>query len=279
MKFASHFLYYLQYGRPGEQQLYLVSRLRSASRVNRFLLATLVALAACSPAPPPPEVNEKPAVQCVNDWTAVARGVEYRMLNCDPSRGFALHLVRVDPRVASIDAVVRPGRTAQSVAQTEHASFALNANFFDDKFRPLGVVVSAGKLVNPPHPVSWQSVFAVTRDGQASIVPVADFSAENIAAAAQAGPRLVIDGKANDVLKARPDLRSGVCIEPDGRAIFFATPLESQFDVHEMVSLASRDLACRDAMLFDGGPSTQMFLAGRVTVEGDKRVPAYVIVR
>jgi exopolysaccharide biosynthesis protein len=56
------------------------------------------------------------------------------------------------------------------------------------------------------------------------------------------------------------------------------------YDVDEMTELAVRGedrggLGCRDAMLFDGGPSAQMYLAGSgIRIEGD-RVPAFVIAR
>src|SRR5688572_23724944 len=89
---------------------------------------------------PPHQPKPKP-VACVQDWKPVADGIEYRMLNCNPSR-FDLHLVRVDPKIAEIDAVVRPGNTATDLGQY---SFAINSNFFDENYRPLGVVVTSGK--------------------------------------------------------------------------------------------------------------------------------------
>ena len=252
-------------------------------RVNRFLALPLLILVSCAraeTAEPPHQPKPKP-IACVSDWTGVAKGVEYRMLNCTPSR-FDLHLVRVDPKIARIDAVVRPGQTATDLGR--EYTFALNANFFDEKFRALGIVITSGKETNPLHPVSWQSVFYVDRDRSPHIVPMEKWKAvrQSATAAAQCGPRLVVDGKKNKVAKAEPSWRSGVCIDPQKRVTFFATPPETELDVHQMVALASESMGCHDAMLFDGGPSTQMYLRrenGPVIVEGDKRVPAYVVVR
>lgn len=229
----------------------------------------------------PPAAQSKPEVECVNEWEQAARGVEYRMLNCSAAR-FDLHLVRVDPKLARIDAVVQPGSTAADLGR--QVTFAMNANFFDEQFRPLGVVVSDGKQVNPAHPVSWQSVFFVDRDRIPHIVPAKEWGRvrQSAVAAAQCGPRLVVDGQKNEVARAEPTGRSGVCIDPDRRVIFFATPSETELDVHQTVALAAGSLGCRDAMLFDGGPSTQRYLRranGAVEVKGDKRVPAYVVVR
>lgn len=222
--------------------------------------------------------NKSTPIECVNDWRAVAAGLEYRMLNCTPAR-FDLHLVRVDPKVARIDAVLRPGSSATDLGR--ELTFAINANFFDERFRPIGVIVSGGREVNRPHRVSWQSVFFVDRQGKPDIVPVKEWPAvrASAVAAAQCGPRLVIDGQKNRVAKAEPTWRSGVCIDPQKRVIFFATPPETELDVHETLALAAGPLGCRDAMLFDGGPSTQMFLRGAVDLKGDKNVPAYVVVR
>jgi uncharacterized protein YigE (DUF2233 family) len=207
------------------------------------------------------------------------------MLNCSPRlRQFDLHLVRIDAKTFHLDAVMKPGTTAESLAPDW--PFAQNANFFDHEYKPLGVVMSGGRELNPLHRVSWQSVFFVTRDGEARIVPVADWEKAkgDAVTALQAGPRLVIGGKRNDVKQATPTWRSGVCVDDRQRAIFFATPQESLFDVWQMVDLAAKPeaeggLGCRDAMLFDGGPSTQFNLRGVASVEGDKRVPAFVVGR
>lgn len=254
---------------------------RSPARVSRLLLLLLCLACARDETPEEPQPAASTRIACVNDWTAVANGIEYRMLNCTPSK-FDLHLVRVDPKVAEIDAVVRPGSTATDLGR--EFTFAVNANFFDERFRPLGAVVTSGKEVNRLHPVSWQSVFFVDSGRTPRIVPMKEWAdvRQSAVAAAQCGPRLVIDGEKNQVARAEPSWRSGVCIDPRKRVIFFATPPEAAFDVHEMVALAAGPLGCRDAMLFDGGPSTQMYLRrqpGPVEVRGDERVPAYVVVR
>ncbi len=238
----------------------------------KLLLLLLLAATACHREPPASVEAEKPRVE---EWTRAATGIEYRMLDRK------LHLVRVDPHRASIDGVVRPGSTAAELGRTY--DFAINANFFDEQFLPLGVVLSDGRALNPLHPVRWQSVFYVDGKGRPGIVPVREWERvrDSAKTAVQCGPRLVVDGRRNDVARADPSWRSGVCIDRDERVIFFATDPNARFDVHEMVAIAADRLQCRDAMLFDGGPSVQMFLRREgepVRVDGDKRVPAYVVV-
>lgn len=253
---------------------------RRIARLLRFAFSVRIALClflllGCgrNVAPDPPAESSGTSTQrCVDEWKSVAEGIDYRMLNCE------LHLVRVDPKVTTIDAVVRPGSTAKDLANDW--LFAINANFFDENFRPLGVVMSGGQTINRAHEVSWQSVFFVDRDGRADIVPAREWNdvASRAVTAAQCGPRLVVDGKRNEVARAEPASRSGVCIDREEKVIFFATSQDAMFDVWQMVELASSDLGCRDAMLFDGGPSVQLELRETASVEGDKRVPAYVVV-
>jgi exopolysaccharide biosynthesis protein len=225
----------------------------------------------------PPQT--KSTMQCVDDWTPLASGVDYRTL-C-PS----LHLLRVDPKRAEIGAVIQPGGRAEGVARAGW-TFAQNANFFDQSFQPLGLVISGGKTLHGVHGVSWQSIFAVTRDGKPHIVLPERWPeiAKQTEVALQAGPRLLVDGQPLKVLRADRDWRSGVCIRDSGEIVFFCTPHDAQFDVEEIRDLAAKrdGLACRDAMLFDGGPSVQLFASGNlrtISVEGDKSVPVFVAAR
>jgi uncharacterized protein YigE (DUF2233 family) len=229
-----------------------------------------------------PEWQPVAPIACVNDWTPAGNGIEYRMLDCTPEE-FALHLVRIDPKKVKLEAVIQSGSDARTVAGGT-GSFGINANFFDTDGKPLGVVMSDARELNPMHNVSWQAVFFVDKNGKPGIVRAPDWDKQRGDAVfgVQAGPRLVVDGQKNQVARARGDLRAGVCIDAEERVIFFATPHESLFDVWQMVDLAATKLQCRDAMLFDGGPSVQLYLNRQpqpAVVEGDRRVPVYVVAR
>lgn len=208
---------------------------------------------------------------CPQEWRGVAEGIEFRMLDCD------LFLVRVDPKRVELAGVVRRSRTARQLVEMEGLTFAINANFFDENLGPLGVVMAKGVDSRPPHPVEWHSVFYVTKDGRAGITPLGEW--KNIRGeaemAVQAGPRLVVGGERNKVKRGGPNPRSGACIEPSGKVVFFATP--ALLDVWQMIDLAAGPLGCRDAILFDGGPSTQLYVRGAASLTGDPRVPAYVV--
>ncbi len=221
---------------------------------------------------------------CNGGWREVEPGLRQRSL-C--SGGDAtLHQVEIDPARWTLDAVRVAPATAPAVARDSDAAFAINANFFDPDRKPLGVVVSRGKVIQRPHPVSWQSIFYTTSKSKAAIVLPEQWATvrDGAAMAVQAGPRLVVEGRTTDATRGNASLRSGVCLTADDRVIFFATTMRRLYDVDEMTALAARSedrggLGCRDAMLFDGGPSAQMYLAGSgISMEGD-RVPVFVVAR
>lgn len=262
------------------------------------LFPLLFILLACSPstneAPSPPaaaeannqgERQEAAPARCVPTWRELEPGLRYKTAGCsETSEPPRLHLVELVPRIWKLDAVTTEPSMSSDVAEQRNAAFAINTNFFDEQQKTLGLVVSGGKTISPLHPVSWQSVFYVTSGGDVGIAPQEEWesSRRNVAAAVQCGPRLMIDGKKNEVAKGEPSLRSGVCITPEKKLVFFATTHDGYFDVHEMVEMAADPsiLNCRDAMLFDGGPSAQLFLDSAIDVvmEGDA-VPAHIVAR
>lgn len=221
---------------------------------------------------------------CDPEWRELAPGLRHRS-HCDDDR-IGLHLVEIDPQLWTLDAVRVDPTTAPEVARASGARFAINANFFDPERRTLGAVVSDGKRVQRRHPVSWQSIFYVDGDGMPAIVLPKDWEPAEKGArmAVQAGPRIVVRGRKNEVEQATPSLRSGVCLPSDRRVIFFITGPMTFYDVREVVDIASLPqddggLGCHDAMLFDGGPSAQMYLEGSgISITGD-RVPAFVLAR
>jgi uncharacterized protein YigE (DUF2233 family) len=228
------------------------------------------------------EAPEEPP--CSPGWQELEPGLRYRTLGCSETKPTDLHVVELDPSQWQIDAVAGEPATSVSVARAGDYAVALNANFFDEAKKPLGIVVSGGEVKNPLHPVSWQSVFYVDKNGDVGIQPQAEWSAiaGNVSAAVQCGPRLVINGTKNQVAKGDASLRSGVCVTAEKKVLFFVTPQDRYFDVHEMVELAADPgaLGCRDAMLFDGGPSAQLHLDSSidVTIEGDL-VPAHIVAK
>lgn len=224
---------------------------------------------------------------CSTSWTMLQPGIDYRQITClGDDEDVDLYVVRVDPQRWDLDTAVVDRATAQTIAQRHQASFAINANFFDSHYEPIGAIVRGGTLVHAPHRSGWQSIFLIDDSAKPHIVMPSKWASWRGRAqmAVQAGPRLVVAGHANKGIHnnyAAP--RAGVCIQNDGSLLFFATPHTRKFQMTEIARVARRDeidggLACRDAMLFDGGHSVNLFAAGddkRIDVEGDP-VPVFL---
>ncbi len=213
-------------------------------------------------------------------------GIDYRKIDCLGDGGVDIHVVRIDSDQWQFNTAIVSRATARTIADAHQAAFAMNANFFDRDWRPIGVIVRSGTVVQPPHKSSWQSIFVIDDDGEPHIVMPSQWSAESDSAqvAVQAGPRLVIAGRVNHRIRnnyAAP--RGGVCIQKDGSLLFFATPHTRKFQMTEIARIAGRaerdgGLACEDAMLFDGGHSVNLSAGAddkRITVDGDP-VPVFI---
>jgi uncharacterized protein YigE (DUF2233 family) len=231
-----------------------------------------------------------PHGECRVDWDALHPGLDYRAITCLGDAGDTdMHVVRIDPKRWQLDTrVVRGGGSATGVANERDSDFVINASFFDNARAPLGVVVSGGSELQAVKSISWQAVFAMTGDGRPHIVTTDGWKKlrPHASMAVQAGPRLVVDGHTNRVHQSYAAARAGVCIQKSGAIVFFATPPDRKLDMYEIGRVARRaeidgGLECSDAMLFDGGHSTQIFVEGatkRVATKGDP-VPVFVFAR
>jgi hypothetical protein len=224
---------------------------------------------------------------CMPRWTSLEEGLAYRTVGCSNDKPSLIE-VRFNPREWRFNAAVERNSGAERIALKEGASFAINANFFDTGRNPIGLVLRDGKIVQPVHSVSWQSLFWTGRDGAGHISSPAEWSAvrrANPLMAVQTGPRIVTHGKRGRLHASGRARRSGVCLFSEGNISFFVSG-EAPYTVAEISQLAVKPeadggLGCRDAMLFDGGPSAQLYVRTAATVlnvPGD-RVPAFVTAR
>jgi uncharacterized protein YigE (DUF2233 family) len=232
------------------------------------------------------EVNG-PHGECTTKWDHIASGIDYRKITClGDEDDVDVHAFKISQEFFKLDvAYVTNGSSAKSEAGKREARFVMNANFFQRDKTPIGVIVRSGTQLQPAQSSSWQSVFLIDADGKPRIVTVSQWSRYKKGAqmAVQAGPRTVVAEHTNQINKGYAAARCGVCIQRNGDIVFFATPQERKFKAHEIARVTRRSevdggLRCRDAMLFDGGHSTQFFVEGddrKFSQSGDP-VPVFV---
>jgi uncharacterized protein YigE (DUF2233 family) len=228
-------------------------------------------------------------------WRELQPGLAYRRLDVD---GAVFHAVQVD--LAQYDLRVadarREGRTTATVdvlAEEAKALVAMNGTFFDEKERPLGLLVSDGRELNPLRNVSWWAALvvrdetsgpaaAVLTTDQIKALPPPERNALRLAV--QVGPRTVSGGRP---LKLKPQVaaRSAVCVIDPRHVVLLATetaPIES----NELAAVMSappgdRGFGCTEGLMLDGGSSTQLRISTRaltLNVRGAWGVPNALVV-
>lgn len=189
----------------------------------------------------------------------------------DGSRLVPLHLVTIDPRQAVIAVIDVPKPDSDLVAVAGPSAIAgITGGYFDRPFDAVGLLISEGIERHAFAADGPSGVFAVTPDGQVSIVPSASWSAagETPMQALQAGPLLVDPGgkigirSGDDV----PQARCCLAIGDDGGLRLIATGALTLRELAEV--LVDRRLVgftCERALNCDGGPSAMWFAkAGEV---------------
>jgi uncharacterized protein YigE (DUF2233 family) len=147
------------------------------------------------------------------------------------------------------------------IAGARPVAVAVNASFFDEAGRAMGLGVDEGRLLAPRRLRGWGTLLVEEKGGrrEARIVrgdDVGDPSAYRLVV--QGIPRLVVRG---DVprLKHQVAERTAVCARGREVLLVVATAAESTAFARFLAApTAEGGLGCRDALNLDGGSSTQL---------------------
>ena len=178
---------------------------------------------------------------------------------------------------------------AKLACERSKAVVCINANFFDERGKALGLVISRGVKRQGIHlgGRTISGVFQVTRDGVA-IVHHSSFAPVGVLEAIQAGPRLVDNGALVGTGDRASSNRSGVCLDRNKRLILYSivSGLGGTTFPELQTLLKSLPFDCQDALNLDGGGSTQLYISAAVPgtpktfspifVGGRDRVPVFL---
>jgi hypothetical protein len=221
-----------------------------------LLAAALGLFGACKSAERAP-----PAVR----FTEVAEGVEYaRLLDPQPGeRRVEGHAFRVDLERAGLRVLAAGGpkvrREVSTIARAVPDVVAVNASFFDEDDRAMGLVVDQGRALSKRRRSAWGAL--VVTDRRASLVTGKEVDLEHPPhLAVQGFPRLLVDGEVQS-LKPQAARRTAVCAE--GRYVILVVvtkPVDATALAHFLARPTRKGgLDCENALNLDGGPSTQLF--------------------
>lgn len=203
-------------------------------------------------------------------WTEVSPGLDHREVSALPDAvtQYRLHAYRVDlrryrPVVAQAPSKDSPRATVKDLAEPFGAHLAVNGTFFDERWRPLGLLVRDKKVLNPLRRADWGVLSVI--GAHATLVHTRAFSADDAAQvdfAIQVGPRAVVDGRP---VKLKPQLarRTAIGILADERTLVVVVSeglVESNDLARVLAAPAGRGgLGCHQALMLDGGPSSQLY--------------------
>jgi uncharacterized protein YigE (DUF2233 family) len=224
-----------------------------------------------------------PALPCLGQpladplvWDKLGSGLEQTnfKINGESIISSSIAIVRSDMRSHRI-ATIRASEfgwkraTVQALCKASGAVACINANFFDEQGKPLGLVISRGIIHQKIHKgggvltgilfVSSKYIGVAHRDG---------FSTEGVVEAVQAGPRLVSKGAIVEGLKesSRSSNLSGICLDEQQRvSIFRITSGVFGGSLHQLQSVLTQpQIRCVEALNFDGGGSSSMYISGEI---------------
>ncbi len=200
------------------------------------------------------------------EYQALGEGLAYASWQI-PQGITVLHLLRIDlenfeirPILAS--AFGQRADSVQNLAESSKALAAINANFFDENKRALGLVLLREKILSAPQNTSWWAALLL-KNHTAQIKKIQTQSqVEGFRHGIQAGPRLVVAGKAMK-LKSENSAKSAVGLNRQGYLFLIAT--DGPIEINQLAQILARPesqggIGLTQALNLDGGSSAQFFL-------------------
>jgi hypothetical protein len=196
-------------------------------------------------------------------FRTVASGIEHTTFQVQPgnTEPFSGHAFKIDLDRAGLRLVPAGGpssrRTVEEIVAPYTAVVAINASFFDNEGRAMGLAVDEGRLIAGGKRQSWGAL--VVDDKKARIILGAELNdplAHRLVV--QGIPRLVVGGKVQQ-LKLQLAERTAVCAQGSVVVLVVSTKAETTAFARFLADPPDTGgLGCWDALNLDGGPSTQL---------------------
>ncbi len=208
-------------------------------------------------------------------WTTIQKGVEFHKIileRTEPGYEIELKVFRLDsrfivPRVLYAGQFQLKSADAKTFAEKTGAIAAINANYFDDKGRPLAYLKTAEKEINrlvSKHRL-YTGVFGLGKAGP-FVTHRDDFQPAQASQALQSGPLLLhlgaaVAGMGGSTRSAR---RSVIGIDRDNRVLIGVTDAVigglGFAELQELFSHSKLQLEAVELLNLDGGGSSQIYV-------------------
>jgi len=202
------------------------------------------------------------------DWKEIVPGFSYADAGSEGqglTDSFHLQLFLIDLtsfRVSASDARLYGNGMKKAIvremARRSGAALVVNGSFFDEFDRPLGLVISDAKTLNPFRRADWGVLYV--SEGKAGLMHTREWSEhkpEKVDFAIQVGPRIVVGGKPT-ALKNQVARRALIGVMKGGKKLLVAITDKGWAESNELARFIA-SIGCSDAVLMDGGPSAQLY--------------------
>ncbi|MGZ8451228.1 MAG: phosphodiester glycosidase family protein [Candidatus Binatia bacterium] len=230
----------------------------------------------------------------LGSWRTIQKGVEQRkiaFLRSEPNYTLELRLLRFDPkiigaRILSSGDFQLKSATVKDFVEKSGAIAAINANYFDERGRPLAYLKTGNNEINralSKHAL-YTGVFAVA-DGHPQVMHRDDFSPAQASEALQSGPLLLNRGAPVETMRnlGRYARRAVLGVDKAGRIVIAVTDAVlgglSFVELQELFANGKWQLDTPELLNLDGGGSAQLyFKSGRLeeSVPGTSEVPVAI---
>jgi exopolysaccharide biosynthesis protein len=216
----------------------------------------------------------------------VARGIEHTTFEAQDAavESFSGHAFRIHLDAANLRLVPAGGpasrQTVEQIAATYPSVVAVNASFFDQEGRAMGLAIHEGQVLAASKRPSWG---ALVVDGAMARIVLGSEIQDRLTPRliVQGIPRLVVAGRIPR-LKSQVAERTAVCAEGRVVVLVISTRAEATTFARFLAEPLERGgLGCSDALNLDGGPSTQLVVrlpTLTLSVPGGSGVPNALIV-
>lgn len=235
----------------------------------------------------PIKLKGNPALSVSNagEWRALQRGIEFRKLSLERSEPYQqidLKLVRLDtrwvaPRIVRSLQYNLKAADVKTLAEKSSAVAMINANYFDEKGKPLGFLKVASDEVNSRISKSslFTGIFGI-KDRLPFILHRDQFLSPQADEGLQAGPLLLAAGTALDITRGvgKYSRRSLIALDREQRLIIAVTDSLlgglNWAEVQEIFSSEPWQVRTTDLLNLDGGGSAQLYVK---TLQLEEHVP------
>lgn len=221
------------------------------------------------------------ATSAFAEWRSVAPGVDYRRLG-------DVHVARVDLKHPDTKVIAtgkgERGMTVSAFAKKTKAVVAVNGDYFDEQFWPIGKSGGACGVWWQGKRVSRRQGLVVVGAGRAEIQQNTQ-SGRAWARGAVSGWPLLVEGCAairklpgSDFFTNAKHPRTAVGLSRDGRTMYFVVAVGEGMTLPELARVLANELGACRAMNLDGGGSSAIWVRDAVVSGRDPRVGNHLAV-